>query len=876
MNGMERLKRLGVFVLILALLGSGAALLFWETGREYLSILRTGRGEADYLLCAADGEGQIYVLGRDREGYALVLGDQEGERAERWRLTAEDLPRQSVPAALYPAAGGAVYLGLYNTEEETRLELYRVTEEGAAAQLLLSEPCPGENLRSQMAALTLSGFSQVDSVVTFALLEGDTATFYQRTSADSGLKRGQSYTQPGLRAAMALSDGTAVLACGDGLVRTDGSRIPLARDGGIVTKLALTGTGICYVDGAGLQVFYADFTDYQPYPVLELEKDAYDLDGCTDLWITREGEALLLMGGDTLLLDRGSAVSDLTGMLYPSALRCALVLGGLCLAVLAVSAAVWYVVCEQRRLRLSLLVRWGALVVAVAALGTGALLRGPVSASGSQAAQREAASLLGAMAAQALQSGAAAQELTAELGESLAGAEGGLYRDSAVSLYTRQEEGVWTLEGSNTGLAPGIRGELCPGFDRERAEQALSGGSLFWECAQGGESRYVLYRAVENGVLALDVDAAPLAQAGRAGSEWMARGLAALAVLLTALTGAILCWITLGVRRCLKGMERLAAGERQVQVQVGGGDELASLAEDVNALSRALQNMDTRQQELARSYRRFVPERVLSLLGKKSILEVDKQTFVSRNLAAMMLSFRFPPQVYEKSGRELFDNLNEIIERTASIVTGKGGAVFNFAYDGYDAVFEGGGAVAVSTAVAVQQEIMEINQERELEGRPTVVVRIALDEGNVMLGVVGDENQIEPTSISSSFSVAKHLVELCQRLEANILYTEAVTGAARGYGSRYVGKCLEGGEAIRTYEIFDGDAYEIRKVKEDTGARFSEGVYALYSRDFSQAKRIFLSLVHHSTGDGGARYYLYLADRLEKRPEEEISLDSGQ
>ena len=63
MNGMERLKRLGVFVLILALLGSGAALLFWETGREYLSILRTGRGEADYLLYLAareiaDGENE--------------------------------------------------------------------------------------------------------------------------------------------------------------------------------------------------------------------------------------------------------------------------------------------------------------------------------------------------------------------------------------------------------------------------------------------------------------------------------------------------------------------------------------------------------------------------------------------------------------------------------------------------------------------------------------------------------------------------------------------------------------------------------------------------------------------------------------------------
>ena len=816
------------------------------------------------------------MLGRDEEGYALVLGDQTGKRTARWRLTAEGVPRQSVPAALYPAAGGAVYLGLYNTEDETRLELYRITEEGAAAELLLSERCPGENLQAQMGALKLSGFSQVDSVVTFALLERDTATFYQRTSADSGLKQVEHYTQPGLRAAMALSDGTAVLSCDDGLVRTDGSRLPLPDGREIVIDLALTGTGVCYVDGASLQVLYADFTNFEPYPVLELEKDAYDLDQCTDLWITGDGDALLLMEGNTLLLDRGSAVSDLTGMLYPSALWCGVILAGLCLAVLVVTLAVWYAVYEQRRFRLPMLVRWGALAVAVAVLGTGVLVRGPVDAAGSRAAPREASSLMGAMAAQVFRSSGPAEDLTVELGECLAGAEGGLYRDSAVAIYTRQEEGVWTLAGSNTGLPSGIRGELCPGFDLNQAEQVQTGGSLFWTRFQGGEVRYILYRAVEGGVLAVDVDGAPLAAAGREASGWMARGLTALAVLLTALTAAILCWITIGVRRCLNGMERLAAGERKVCVQVGGGDELASLADDVNALSSALQSVETQQQELARSYRRFVPERVLSLLGKKSILEVDRQTFVSRNLAAMMLSFRFPSQVYEKSGRELFDNLNEIIGRTASIVTGKGGAVFNFAYDGYDAVFEGGSAVAVSTAVAVQQEIMEINRERELEGRPTVVVRIALDEGSVMLGVVGDENQIEPTSISSSFSVAKHLVELCARLEANILCTEAVIGSAQGYGSRYVGKCLEGGEAVRTYEIFDGDAYEIRKVKEDTGARFSAGVYALYSRDFSQAKRIFLSLVHHSTSDGGARYYLYLADRLEKQPEEEISLDSGQ
>lgn len=873
---MEQLKRWGVFLLLLVLLGSGAVLLFWDTGRECLSILRTGRGDTDYLLAAADAEGQVYALGRDREGYLLVRGDTAGRQTARWRLTAEGLPEEMVPAALYPAAGGAIYLGLYNTEEETSLQLYRLTAEGTEAELLLNEPCLGETLQEQMASLTLSSFSQVDSVVTFALLEGDTATFYRRTGAGQGLEEVETLTQPGLRTALALSDGTQVLACGEGLVRADGGTIPFTA-GEVIVELNQAGTGICYADGAGLTVFYADFTDWQPYPILDLQKDAYDLDDCTDLWLTREGDALLLMGGDTLLLDRGTTVSDLSGMLYPSGARCALILAGMGLGVLVLTLAVWYVVCEQRRFRLPLLVRWGVLTAAVAALGTAGLVRGVVIPASQLAAEREAASLMGALAAQSLQSyGMEDEKLPQYLGESLAQAADGLYKSAAVSVfsYERTEE-RWTLEGSNTSLASGVRGELSPSFDRTMAEQALADGGLFWTGTWDGAVHFVLYSVRGGSLLAVDVDSTALQEASWSSSWWMVQGLSALALLLTALTVAILCCISIGVHLSLMGMERLAAGDREVRVRVGGGDELSSLADDVNALSAALRDVDLQQRDLAQSYRRFVPERVLSLLGKTSIQEVDKQTFVSRELAAMMLSFRFPPQVYEKSGRELFDNLNEIIERTASIVTQKGGAVFNFAYDGYDAVFEGGSAAAVSTAVAVQQEIMELNRDRELAGRPTVVVRIALDEGNVMLGVVGDENQIEPTSISSSFSMAKHLVELCGRLEANILCTETVIRGAQGYGSRYMGKCREGSAAVRIYEIFDGDAYEIRKVKESTGERFSEGVYALYGRDFAQAKRIFLNLVHRNTGDGGARYYLYLADRLEKRPEDEISLDSG-
>lgn len=120
---------------------------------ECVSILRTGIGRGDYLLTAADAEGGVYALSQEDGVYRLVMGDQAGRRTGQWKLSGNALPRTSQPALLYPAAGGAVYLGLYQIEgTEAALQLYRVTEEGRTVELLLSEPCRGTASRSRWPA----------------------------------------------------------------------------------------------------------------------------------------------------------------------------------------------------------------------------------------------------------------------------------------------------------------------------------------------------------------------------------------------------------------------------------------------------------------------------------------------------------------------------------------------------------------------------------------------------------------------------------------------------------------------------------------------------------------------------------------------------
>ena len=868
---MARLRKAGVFLLILVLIVAGLGLAAWDTVTDCVSVLTKGVGDGQYSLLGSDAAGDLYVLGQRDGAYMVVRGTETGKRREVIEISRDVLPKDTVPAAFYPAPDGSFYLGLYDLgEPPVTLKLYRLSADGKSAEMVLSEPGNGESISEQTDSVRLSEFTGTTDRVSFAVLTGNEAHFYHR-GRESGLLDDGTVSEPGLRNAKDLNSEVWVLVADAGLVRTDREALPLT-EGGIITQLDEAGIGVYYVDGAGLNVYYADFANWQPYSYISLENNRYDMDDCTDLLVTRSGGVAVLLDGNRLVMDRGSAVTDLTAMLHRSTLQSVLILAGMLLGSLALTAVIWYVVCVQRRSRLPLLLRRGLMLAAVAVLSVTALIRVAIPAFARLSAEREALDMMSA-AVELKRGECGTDDLPALAARGLSAAGNGLFRDARGALASF-DGAEWRLENGG-GLPKGVRAELYRSFDAEMAEEAAENGYSFRTVGTGMDCRFLYAYHVDGKILMLDVSGEGLVTKCRDDAGWMIGALAGLGALLTVLALLALVTVTGGLRKLMNGMEKLIQGERDVEVRIDSGDELTSLGEDLTALTKAMSDREEEHRRLEASYRRFVPERVLSLLGKHSIYEVDKRTFITRNLATMRFSFYFPEETYEKSGRGLFDNVNETIERTASIVTGRGGAVFNFAYDGYDAVFEEGSSAAVSAAVAIQQEILEINREREAEERPHVSARITIDEGTVMLGVVGDENQIEPTSISTSFTEARRLMELCVRLDATILCTETVAARAEGYSSRYIGKCSAGGLPIRTYEIFDGDPYESRKFKEQTLETFADGIYAFYAGDYQKAKSVFLSLVRRSAGDGCARFYLYLADRMEKEENAQPSLDAG-
>ncbi|BAK99815.1 hypothetical protein OBV_26170 [Oscillibacter valericigenes Sjm18-20] len=869
---MARLRKAGAFVLIAGILLGFVALLFPSLIGDSVSVLRTGRGQARYEAVALGADDTVCAVGRDGVAWRVVFGNRNGKRSSEWKLDPLLLPDGKI-AALYLDTRN-LYLGLYAYGADGNvadLRLFCISDEGKTVTQLMKEPCSGDTVPEQMESARLSAFTKTEGVVSFALMCGDSSTVYAASGTESGLIEGKTYSVPGIQTALVSADGTFVAGVG-GSLYWNGALLQ-SRKNQIMTDFTQAGTGFYYLDCAGLEVFYTDFTGPEKFQsVMKPEKDGYDLNGVTDLSLGRNGELLLLLNGGTLLLDQGSSVLNLSAMLYRSRLQCGLILGGIVLVVLLATFVLWYAVCEWRSFQLPLLLRWGVLLMSACCLVTGGVLRYDVLPSQETLADARAEQFVKSGTSLTLERlGWDNAKLPEVLAGSLASA-GTDYRDVTAAVYQQNTEDEWILTASGTGGLCGTRAELTEGFDCELALSAQKDGAASGVLNWSGDGRLCRFMYQDGALLVVSVGRGAINASAQASYIQSARSAGRLTVLLLLISFVLLAWISSCLRRLAGGMQLLASGETKRRVRLRTGDELEGMSNALNSLVDTMEKMDGRQIALSLSYQRFVPKRILSLLGKESLTEVDKQTFASGRMTIMMIWFSLPPQLYEQGGRELFDNLNEVIERTASIVSQKGGTVFNFTYDGYDAVFEGGSAPAVSTAVAVQQEILAINKERESTGRPAIVLRIALDEGNLMIGIVGDELQMEPAAISPSFSVEWKLISFCNKLEANILCTEAVAKSAQEYGVRYMGKSVGGKETIRIYEIFDGDPFEVRRLKEFTQKKFSEGVYALYGRDFSRAKKIFLDLVHQNTRDGGARYYLYLADELEKHPDQEVGL----
>jgi len=822
---MRNLRKFSIFLLFIAVFGVLLYSLFPAALGDMAENLRSGGGTRTFIQAVQGADGVAYALEAERGGgYSLYGASAEGRVSQR--PLSEGLPQDFSVEQIYVAKNGCILLGLYERAgvELTRYALYAALPE-QPFQLLLEAPLSGTTGDQRRASAGLLYVTADGELVELAVLqEGEYAAY------------------------------TFDPAQGQGLVAAG----------------ALTGEDVQEAQAANAAA-------------LEQARQAVSLaglPGASVAWLAPDGNggalALLYESGQMLLsVSPQGGHTDLSAGLYRIPWQSGLVLALLVAGVLFLSYGFYYLVCEYQKLYFPLVVKnllWLGLAGYVAVSAALLIAVGPRYRAGAEQ------NILAALEAQAAQVTAQDEAGLTQAAQALAQADGD-YADCTFLALGQGADGAYEVLASSGPEAAGTALQT-PGFLPGVAEQlalAREKGQYAGHATSGGIGYYyAVCLKAEGGALYVRVQDKALEQAIQGGILELglyAYGAVALVVLLSLLA---IGEAALGARRVTRGVDLLASGAPQVRVEHHTGDELEALAAAFNDLSGALEKKKESAALAGSAYMRFVPRRLVALLGVANIEQVDKDTSVSQEIAMMVVRFRFPEAAYQQDAQTLFDNINEVFAHIAGAVSGAGGTIYNFTHDGFDAVFESGPQAAVGAAVEVRQALLELNAQREARDDAPVELRVALDHGVAMMGVVGDEDRVVPTVVSACLNTARKLVELAQVLDANILCTMAVADAAKEYHLRYIGKSRDGDSPIRVYEIFDGDPYGMRLAKESARASFSAGIYALYSGDFAQAKRLFMEIARQQGEDGVARHYLYLADRFEKQAPDWIGLNGSE
>lgn len=246
--------------------------------------------------------------------------------------------------------------------------------------------------------------------------------------------------------------------------------------------------------------------------------------------------------------------------------------------------------------------------------------------------------------------------------------------------------------------------------------------------------------------------------------------------------------LTLGLARTFTGplgaiaraLRRVQAGDLATTVARTSSDEVGMLEDGVNAMVAAL----TERERILHTFGRVVEPAVRDRLLAGDLLPGGEM----RTVSVLFCDLRGFTTLAERTpAAELVATMNEFFTAVAGCAREHGGVVDKFIGDAVLAVFGlfdrdthpgAGAAAAVRCALAMRVRVADLNVARAAAGTPALAVKIGIDTGEVVAGLIGASDRHEYTVLGDAVNVAARLEALCGEQGCDLLVSERTWGLA--------------------------------------------------------------------------------------------------
>ena len=312
-------------------------------------------------------------------------------------------------------------------------------------------------------------------------------------------------------------------------------------------------------------------------------------------------------------------------------------------------------------------------------------------------------------------------------------------------------------------------------------------------------------------------------------------------------------------------------------------------------LNDALENqvkLANEQVELTNAYSRFVPREFLSLLGKKSIVDVQLGEPLEKEITIMFSDIRGFTELSEQmTPQENFNFINSYLHHQSPVIREHHGFIDKYIGDGIMALFPTNADEAVKASIAMLEKLKIYNQGRTRAGYRPINIGIGLNTGVLMLGTVGDQERMDGTVISDAVNLASRIESMTKIYGVSLLISETTYFQLENpadYAIRIIDQVQAKGksEPVTVFEVFNADPPNIVEAKLKTMVLFRQG-FKLYHRTkfaeaqalfnevleadaaskqqhIAEAKELFEEILHVNPHDKVARLYLDRCEQIQK------------
>jgi adenylate cyclase len=121
------------------------------------------------------------------------------------------------------------------------------------------------------------------------------------------------------------------------------------------------------------------------------------------------------------------------------------------------------------------------------------------------------------------------------------------------------------------------------------------------------------------------------------------------------------------------------------------------------------------------------------------------------------------------------------------------GFINQYLGDAIMAIFPGNARDALSAAVEMQQSLKDLNNIRSQQNLPPIYIGIGMHSGPLIMGITGDKDRLDATTISDTVNTAARIESLTKYYKASIILSDAslqqiedsepVSSQAPGFGA---------------------------------------------------------------------------------------------